>query len=181
MKEHTRLTPINRFRERMLRWTNDTESGRRFAYWLGKVTGRLQFRLLKVHPADEIPWTPPKRPLAHATVALVTTSGVHLCTEKPFDLESDATFRSIPRSAKSADLCISHQRYDRRDAAEDLNLVFPLERLLELEAEGVIGRVAGIHYGFGFIHDLKDILEPGRQVGSRLSQAHVDLVLLVPA
>ncbi len=181
MQENTRLTPTNRFRERMLRWTNDAESGRRFAYWVGKVAGGLQFQLLKVHPSDQIPWTPLKRPLAQATVAIVATGGVHLCSDKPFDMESDASFRAIPRTATSADLCISHKRYDRRDAAQDLNLVFPLERLLELEAEGVIGRVASIHYGFGFIDDLRDLPRVGQKVGSLLAQAGVDLVLLVPA
>src|SRR5205823_13649111 len=85
-------------------------------------------------------------PVAQATIAIVSTAGVHLCSDKPFDLETDASFRIIPRTASSTQVCLTHEHYDRRDALRDLNLVFPLERLIELEAEGTIGRVANVHY-----------------------------------
>ena len=93
----------------------------------------------------------------------------------------DASFRVIPRGAEAADLAISHQAYDRTDALRDINLVFPLERLRELEAEGVIGRVAGEHYGFGLSGSANELLAPGREVGRRLASARVDIALLVPA
>ena len=181
MSKHNRVTPAtSSLRERMLQLTNDTKWGQHFAYWLGKAAGGLQFRL-KVRSSGEIPWTPLKRPLAEATVAILTTGGVHCCADKPFDIESDATFRAIPRTATSADLCITHEHYDRRDAARDLNLIFPLERVLELEAEGIVGRVADVHYTFGFTHNPQELLLPGHKVGTLFAQAHVDLVVLVPA
>jgi D-proline reductase (dithiol) PrdB len=179
--QDTRLTPTGRLRERLLRLTNDTRWGQRFAYWLGRTLGGMEYRLKRVPTSDDIPWTPLKRPLAEATIALVTTGGVHLCAEKPFDLRSDASFRVIPRSASREALCLTHEHYDRRDAAADLNLVFPLERLLELEAAGIIGRAAETHYGFGFVENPQELLAPGHQVGVRLAQAHVDLAILVPA
>jgi len=176
----SRLTPINRFREWAVRWMNDTQEGQRFARWFGKTVGGLQWRLL-MKAADAIPWTPLKRPLSEATVAIVTTSGVHLCSDKPFVQPSDASFRVIPRSAKAQEIWITHANYDRRDAERDLNLIFPLERLLQLESEGVVGRVADAHYSFGFTKDPRNLLSPARQVGNLLSKAHVDLVVLVPA
>lgn len=181
MNDETRLTPISRRRERAVRLANDTEWGKRLAYWLGKVLGGWQLRLEKLRPSAEIPWTPLKRPLAQATVAVITTGGVHLCADKPFDLKTDATFRAIPRSARNEDLCITHEHYDRRDALRDLNLVLPLERLCELEAAGIIGRVADVNYGFGFVQDPRDLLAPGRKLGELLARAHVDLAILVPA
>ncbi len=181
MNEQTRLTPISGWRERLVRLANDTEWGEHLAYWVGKVAGGLQLRLEKLRLSSEIPWTPLRRPIAQATVAIVTTGGVHLCADRPFDLRTDASFRAISRNASSADLCITHEHYDRRDALRDLNLVFPLERLLELEADGIVGRVADVHYGFGFVQDPGDLLAPGRQVGRLLAQAQVDLVILVPA
>jgi D-proline reductase (dithiol) PrdB len=181
MNEQTRLTPASRWRERLLRLANDTAWGEHLAYWVGKVGGGLQLRLEKLRPSNVIPWTPLRRPIAQATIAIVTTGGVHLCADRPFELRTDASFRAIPRSATSIDLCITHEHYDRRDALHDLNLIFPLERLLELEAESIVGRVADVHYGFGFIQDPRDLLEPGRNVGRLLAQAHVDLVILVPA
>lgn len=57
MNEQTRLTPMSRWRERLVRLTNDTQWGKRFAYWFGKTTGGLQLRLEKLRPAGEIPWT----------------------------------------------------------------------------------------------------------------------------
>jgi D-proline reductase (dithiol) PrdB len=181
MNEQKRLTPISPWRERLVRLANDTEWGEHLAYWVGKVAGGLQLRLEKLRPAGEIPWTPLRRQIAQATVAIITTGGVHLCRDEAFDLKTDASFRAIPRSASSDDLCITHEHYDRRDALQDLNLIFPLERLLELEAAGIVGRVADVHYGFGFVEDPRDLLGSGRRVGKLLAQAGVDLVILVPA
>lgn len=181
MNKQTRLTPTSRWRERLVRLANDTKWGEHLAYWVGKAAGGLQLRMEKLSPAGEIPWTPLRRPIAHATVAVITTGGVHLCIDEQFDLKTDASFRTIPRSASSADLCITHEHYDRRDALRDLNLIFPLERLLELEAAGIVGRVADVHYGFGFVHDPRDLLVSGRQVGKLLALAGVDIVILVPA
>lgn len=181
MKNDPRITPAsNRWREWAVRKVNDTAWARNFGYWMGKAPGLLQLHWRVRKPRD-IPWTPLKRPLAQATVALLTTGGVHLCTDTPFILKSDASYRLIPRAAVSADLCITHEHYDRRDAARDLNLIFPLERLLELEAQGIVGHVAETHYGFGFVDNPHDLLSPGHEVGRKLVQARVDLALLVPA
>jgi D-proline reductase (dithiol) PrdB len=171
-------TPVNPLQERLVRWLGDSERGQAFGHWVSKTISLPQLKRLS---AGEIPWTPLRRPIAEAMVAIVTTSGVHLRQDKPFVLRSDASFRVIPRDAKAADLTISHQAYDRTDALRDINLVFPLERLRELEAEGVIGRVADEHFGFGLSRSAKELLAPGRAVGRRLADAHVDLVLLVPA
>ncbi len=181
MRDPNRMTPTHRWREAVLRWSNDSVWGERFSRWFGKTTGLLQLQLVKIHPSGDIPWTPLKRPVNEATVAIVTTAGVHLCSDRPFNLETDATYRILPRTAANANLCITHEHYDRRDAIRDPNLVFPLERLLELEAEGVIGHVAEVHFGFGFVQDPRDLSAPGREVGALLRQADVDLALLVPA
>jgi D-proline reductase (dithiol) PrdB len=130
---------------------------------------------------NDEPWTPLQQPVASSTVALVTTGGVHLRTDPPFNLNGDAGFRAIPGTAEPRELQITHQAYDRRDAGEDVNLVFPLQRLQELEAEGVVGRVADEHYGFGLAPHPAPLLVSAREVAGRLRQAQVDLVLLVPA
>jgi Glycine/sarcosine/betaine reductase selenoprotein B (GRDB) len=93
--------------------------------------------------------TPLRKPLSECKVVLLTTGGVHMRGDKAFNLNSDSTFRVIPRNAQPDDLAISHQAYDRTDALKDINLVFPIERLRELEAKHVIGRLADEHYGFG--------------------------------
>ena len=155
-----------------------TGRGRAFGAWLGRKITLPQLRRMSL---EHVPWTPFRRSLAEATVALVTTSGIHLAADRPFDLTGDATFRVIPRTAEAGDLTISHLAYDSRDALRDINLVFPLQRLRELEAEGVIGRVAGRHYGFGLCAKGERLIGPGREVARAMKNDGVDLALLVPA
>src|SRR5262244_2030854 len=119
--------------------------GTAFGRWISKVIALPQLRKLAV---GAIPWTPLRKPLVDCTVALISTGGVHLRSDRPFNLNGDPTFRVIPKGAVSSDLAISHQAYDRTDALKDINLVFPLERLRELESERVIGRLSEEHYGF---------------------------------
>lgn len=121
----SRVTPSTPFQEWGVRIFNDTAWGEQLARWTGKVLGGVQLRW-KVAIPKEIPWVPLQKPLAEAMVALVTTGGVHGCCDQPFVLKSDASFRAIAHTATSTDLCITHEHYDRRDAARDLNLIFPM-------------------------------------------------------
>ena len=124
---------------------------------------------------------PPRKALSESTVVLISTGGVHLHSDRPFNLNGDPTFRVIPKGAQQADLAISHQAYDRTDALRDINLVFPIERLRELEAERVIGRLAEYHYGFGLMGSAKQLMPAIKKVAQRLTESRVDLALLVPA
>src|SRR5207302_1291039 len=69
----------------------------------------------------------------------------------------------------------------RTIALRDINLVFPLQRLRELEAAGAIGRVAERHYGFGLVGQAAELVAPGQEVGRLLKRDQVDLALFVPA
>ena len=173
--QRTHASPVM---EAVVHWVSGTGRGQALGHWMSRTLALPQLRRLT---SDAIPWSPLQRPLREATVALVTTSGVHLRDDRPFKLSSDATFRVIPRTAEAGDLAITHQAYDRTDALRDINLVFPLQRLRELEAEGVIGRVADRHYGFGLTGQGAELVAPGREIGRLLKRDHVDLALFVPA
>jgi D-proline reductase (dithiol) PrdB len=174
------VIPRTAVQEGILRWISSSRPGRRAGAGIGRAVSAFNRRRLGAVLEDE-PWDPLRRPVASATVALVSTGGIHLRTQPPFDPNGDGGFRAIPRTAEPGDLQITHQAYDRRDAGKDLNLVFPLQRLRELEAEGVVGRVAEEHYGFGLAPHPAPLLASAREVAGRLRQAQVDLVLLVPA
>jgi D-proline reductase (dithiol) PrdB len=79
---------------------------------------------------------------------------------------------------------ITHDYYDHSDAERDINIVFPIERLWELEMEGIIGGVIRIHYGFmGHIlgRHLNTLINKSvPEVARRLRSDKVDLVLLTP-
>ncbi len=137
---------------------------------------------------EAIPWTPPRKPLSECTLALVTTSGVHHRGQPSFDMqdsEGDPSFRAIDGATIGEDYRITHDYYDHSDAEKDLNIIFPLDRLRELQQEGVIGHLADTHYSFmGHIdgrHIATLIGQTARQVADRLRRDGVDLVLLTPA
>lgn len=173
-----RRTRTNPVMEAVARWVSGTGRGHAVGELVSRTVARPQLRRLT---RATIPWTPLRRPLGEATVALVTTSGVHRREDRPFDLRGDATYRVIPGDAEAGDLAITHRAYDRTDASRDINLVFPLPRLRELAAEGAIGRVAERHYAFGLTERAAELVAPGRAVGRLLRRDGVDLAPFVPA
>jgi D-proline reductase (dithiol) PrdB len=171
-------TRIGRLKEFWARWLSNSSLGAAFGQWASRTIALPQLRRLTV---GEIPWTPLRRPISDTTVVLISTGGVHLSSDRPFNLNSDSTFRVIPKDARPADLAITHQAYDRTDALRDINLVFPIERLRELESEHVIGRLAERHYGFGLMGSARRLMPSVKEVARRISKSGADLALLVPA
>jgi D-proline reductase (dithiol) PrdB len=97
----------------------------------------------------------------------------------------DPDFRDIPATVTPELLTITHDYYDHRDADRDVNIVFPLERLRELAAQGKVGEVAPVHLGFmghidgDFVHILRQHTAPA--AAALLVENQVDVVLLFPA
>lgn len=136
--------------------------------------------------ATPSPINPLLKPVNQARVVMVTTSGVHQAEDEPFNLLSrtgDATYREIPSDAAFDQLLLSHVGYNTRKVSEDINCVFPLERLREIEAEGVIGTLNHRHFSFmGYIPIVQPLLAgTGPEVAEKLRADGVDLVLLAPA
>ena len=171
-------TRIGWLKELWARFLSNTALGASVGHFASRAIALPQLGRLAT---GEIPWALLRKPLTECKVVLVSTGGVHLRTDRPFNLNSDSTFRVIPTSASAADLAISHQAYDRTDALKDINLVFPIERMRELEAEHVIGRLAENHYGFGLMGSATRLMPSIKEVASRISEEGVDLALLVPA
>lgn len=166
--------------------------------FLTRLADRVGARLVATFPAlqrrwarrhavvsTDVPWSPPPPSLTDRTVAIVTTTGVHLDADPPFDLESrlgDVTFRRIPADVDPRRLRISHAHYDTADAERDVNVVFPIDRLRELAAEGRIGGVGPVHYGFGWIQQPERLVtETAPVVARELVAARVGAVVLTPA
>lgn len=137
-----------------------------------------------VHAIEgEIPFVLFEKTAKEAVFALVTTAGVHLKTQDVFDVEAgDPTVKFIPSSCREEELMISHTHFDRKDADQDINCVFPLTRLKELEAEGIIGGMAPTHYGLmGYIPNTKPLIEETIPVIiKQLQEEKVDAVILNP-
>ena len=120
-------------------------------------------------------------PLGERRVAIVSSAGLVARGEKPFR-GRDADYRVIPSETRPDQLMFSHIsiNLDRSGFQEDWNVVFPLDRLREFAAEGVIGSVAATHYSFMGATDPVQMEPHSREVASRLKADAVDAVLLSP-
>ena len=116
----------------------------------------------------------PGPPLARRRVSIVTTAG-------PFEVGS-SDYRVIPGDVASSDVVMSHisVNYDRTGFQEDVNVVFPLDRLRELEADGTIGSISGFHYSFMGASQGHTLEGKARELAQLLKRDGVDAVLLSP-
>jgi D-proline reductase (dithiol) PrdB len=115
-------------------------------------------------------------------VAVITTAGLHRRTDKNFSLQ-DTGYRVIPGDIDLNDLVMSHTsvNYDRTGFQQDVNVVFPLDRLRELESAGEIGSLAQYHYSLMGAGWLPHEIEPTCiELAGHLKEDHVNAVLLVP-
>ena len=136
----------------------------------------------------DIPWTPLLKPVAESAVALVTTAGVHLKSQEPFNMDDpdgDPSFRAIPSDAQKQDVIITHKYYDHSAADRDINVVLPLDRMREFVAEKRIRGIAPFAYGFmGHIHGrhLRTLIEAsGPEVARQIKRDGAEAVILTPA
>lgn len=144
--------------------------------------------IVKRYPLIEstsIPWTPFTGVPSDKTFALVTSGGLFLKDRQPafetHSIHGDTSFRELPRSTRQADLDIAHAHYDHALAREDVNIVFPLERFLELEAEGIVGKVAEMHYSFSYVNDVATLVAKTiPELVSRIKAQGVDVLFMVP-
>ncbi len=149
----------------------------------------------KFIPDDEfkgfIPWTPMVKPLRQATLALVTSAGISLKTDPPFDMErerreplwGDRSYRAIPRGTTEQDIEVRHLHIKTAYIERDLNVLLPLARMAEFEEEKIIGRLASTSYSFyGFQWQntsfLTEAMEP---ISKRMKREGVETVLMTPA
>ena len=146
-------------------------------------TARNALLALPVDENETAPFRRPDKPLAESRVAIVTTAGVHLRSDRPF-VPSDPTYRRIPSDATGADLLQSHNSigFDRTGIMADVNVVFPLDRLREMVAEQRIGSLGAFFYSFmGAQRDASAIkATTAPEVAARLLEDGVEIVLLTP-
>ena len=131
-----------------------------------------------------VPFTPFDGELAKSTVALVTAGGVHLKDQDAFNIADelgDLTYRIIPEDVDAADLMVTHHHYDHSDADKDINVVFPIDVLRDLQAEGFVRGIAKKHVGYmGYTMQLKAMYEgTAREIANEIDKgSRADVVVL---
>lgn len=129
---------------------------------------------------DRRPWVPAK-PLAQRRVAILSTAALNLRSDAVFQ-RGEADYRVIPGDADAGDVLMTHTsvNFDRTGFQQDLNTCFPLARLHELAADGVIGSAAAFHYTVSGAAEPVDLEPSARAIAQLLKADAVDTVLLVP-
>lgn len=151
----------------------------------------LSARIPKEPKHPPIPWTPVTKPLASSRVALLTTAGISMQGDAPFDMDGerkrptwgDPTFRKLRADATGESVDVNHLHIDTSFIKADINVALPLDRLRELVAEGRVGSMAGTHYStMGYQGADTRVLEneTAPQIAENMKREHVDLALLAP-
>ena len=131
---------------------------------------------------ETVPLTPLTKPLSECRITVVGSGGVYRSGQIAFHTKDDTSIRVIPTNTPTAELRTAHFAYDQADARNDLNCVFPLDRLRELADDGVIGGLTSESYGFmGGIYSTRRLeSETVPLLVERCLAQEPDLVLLVP-
>ena len=141
----------------------------------------MRARAAAMQPVAPAAWlTPP--PLKDATVAVISTAGLHRRSDPPFNMGA-VDYRLLPGDVDFGDVLVSHisTNFDRSAFQQDPNIWFPLDRLREMAADGEIGGVASWHYSFmGAQPNHEALAATGEEVGRLLAADGVDVALLLP-
>jgi len=138
-----------------------------------------------------IPWTPLHKPLNQTTISLVTSAGISLNTDSPFEMVrekrepqwGDRSYRTIPRGTTEKEIGVNHLHINTNYIKQDINVILPLGRFEEFERERIIGRLAPTSYSFyGFQWKNTDFLEEAiKPISEKMRREGVETLLLTPA
>jgi D-proline reductase (dithiol) PrdB len=150
----------------------------------------LQARLEASPAVTAIPFVPFAVPLSAARIALLSTAGISVPPDPPFDMETeranpmwgDPSWRAIPAATRTGQVEINHLHIETRYALRDLNVALPLERLAELVATGEVGSAAPTHYSImGFqLDQAVQLAESAPAIAARMHEEGVDGAVLAP-
>ncbi len=159
--------------------------------FISGMTKRMLRTWVEMEQPRAVPFSPLCKPLKQSKVALISSAGIALKTDRPFDQEGerrnpwwgDPSYRVVPVTATSADVRLYHLHIDPRPAEQDLNCLFPLARLQELAAAGEIGAAAENHFSMmGYLLQPETLLkETAPAIIRDLRAEQADVVVLVPA
>ena len=97
---------------------------------------------------DYTPWASFKKRLSESKIAILTTGGVYVEGQKPFNTDGDSSYREIPLGTPADQFRIAHTHYDTTGVAEDINAVFAIHRLQEIIRDGIVAESSTLAYSF---------------------------------
>lgn len=127
-----------------------------------------------------LPWVTAK-PLAESRIAILSSAALIKRGDAPF-MPGTAELRELPASVPSGDILISHVsiNFDRQGFQRDINTIYPIDRLRELAAEGIIGGVSDTHFTVMGSTDPKLMEEAADSIVARTRRDRIDAILMSP-
>ena len=151
-----------------------------------RLLDRLWYHRYKFRKVDPLPWVQTGPPLSESRVAVVTSAGVHLPDDPPFEKlkGGDFSYRWIPGEASPRELVCTHPSgaWDRTGVHADPNMALPLDRLRAFQQDGRIGEVAPRHASFqgSITAPLRLIRQTAPEMAQGMADDGVDVVVLTP-
>ena len=157
-----------------------------YAECLNKKYRRAGFPPYRWSTFKSSPFASLDKPLKKACITLISSAGIFLDGQEPFDpwALNDLSFRTIPKEVSLNTLRLQHNYFDHRDALRDLNCVFPIQRMQELEKSGYIAKMApsAITLGMGRLYKRTALQrQTVPQILAVLKREETDAALLVAA
>ena len=98
-----------------------------------------------------VPLAKLEKPISESKVCFVSTAGVQPKSTLPFDTVhpiGDYSFRSVPSNTPTDELEIHQIKYPTFGANEDVNVIFPIDRMRELRNEEKVGALTENFFSF---------------------------------
>ncbi|MFH1213040.1 MAG: glycine/sarcosine/betaine reductase selenoprotein B family protein [Candidatus Neomarinimicrobiota bacterium] len=130
------------------------------------------------------PWTVFDKRLIESKIAIISIAGAYLADQKPFtnrETENDYKCREISLNFKREDLRFFATDWEPGEVQEDFNVVIPVDRLVLLQKEGMIGKIHETIISIaGFRRSEKMFGKFLDKTSESLKKAEVDGVLILP-
>lgn len=120
-------------------------------------------------------------PLSQRRVALVSSAALIRRGDQPFPVGSGEA-RELGADWPAAEILVSHVsiNFDRAGFQRDLGVVFPIDALRQLAADGTIGAVADTHFSVMGSTDPAAMTGAADHMAERFRCDGVDAVVLAP-
>jgi|GEM_PF-234778 len=137
-----------------------------------------------MEPIKNTDWVPFEKKLLESKIAFISVVGAYLKDQKPFtkqETNSDYDFRILGLDFDKEKLELQSLDWEPGEAQADLNVVFPIERLILLQKEGLIGKIHEEIYSFAGYSGKRELLQKSVSKMIRsLKESEVDGVLIIP-
>jgi len=132
------------------------------------------------------PLTPLKRALPLLNLGLISSAGAFITGSDAFDndqRDGDVSYREIPIEVEAKDFSYAAKGYDPADVMQDRNSLVPIDRLLEYQANAVIGQLNNVWWSASsFVPNAVRVAEElAPQLAERLKRYEISAALLIPA